>query len=74
MRVWAELLPLGSERDPLARLQLRPGNTRSDDYIQQIAQGVDAELEGLDFPGMFRQRDELLIQLIAAKAAKSQIP
>jgi 3-hydroxyacyl-CoA dehydrogenase len=46
----------------------------TDDYIQQIAQGVDAELEGRDFPGMLRQRDELLVQLIASKAAKSQIP
>jgi len=46
----------------------------TDDYIQQIAQGVDAELEGRDFPGMLRQRDELLVQLIAAKTTKSQIP
>lgn len=46
----------------------------TDDYIQQIAQGVDAELEGRDFPEMLRQRDELLIQLIAAKTAQSQIP
>src|SRR5437763_14004678 len=29
VRVWAELLPPGSEQNPLARLQLRPGNTRS---------------------------------------------
>jgi 3-hydroxyacyl-CoA dehydrogenase len=46
----------------------------TDDYIQQIAQGVDAELEGRDFPGMLRQRDELLVQLVAAKTTKSQIP
>ncbi|MEJ8823029.1 3-hydroxyacyl-CoA dehydrogenase NAD-binding domain-containing protein [Variovorax humicola] len=46
----------------------------TDDYIHQIAQGVDAELEGRDFPGMLRQRDELLVQLIAAKATKSQLP
>ena len=29
VRVWDELLPSGSERDPFARLQLRPGNVRS---------------------------------------------
>lgn len=45
----------------------------TDDYIQQIAQGVDAQLEGRDFPEMLRQRDELLVGLIAAKAAKSQL-
>jgi len=46
----------------------------TDDYIQQIAQGVAAELEGRDFPKMLRQRDELLIQLIAAKKKQLQIP
>jgi carnitine 3-dehydrogenase len=46
----------------------------TDDYIQQIAQGVDAELVGRDFPEMLRQRDELLIQLIAAKTRQSQVP
>ena len=46
----------------------------TDDYIQQIAQGVNAELKGRDFPALLRQRDELLVQLIAAKATRSQIP
>lgn len=46
----------------------------TDDYIQQIAQGVDAELQGRDFPALLRQRDELLVQLIATKATRSQIP
>jgi hypothetical protein len=31
-------------------------------------------LEGRDLPEMLRQRDELLIQLIAAKTTQSQIP
>ncbi|MDO8768549.1 MAG: hypothetical protein Q7K57_07590 [Burkholderiaceae bacterium] len=46
----------------------------TDDYIQQIAQRLDAEPEGRDFPEMLRQRDELLIQLIAAKTTQSQTP
>lgn len=46
----------------------------TDDYIQQIAQGVDAELQGRDFAELLRERDELLVQLIAAKAKKSQLP
>jgi len=29
VRVWLELQPRGSKQDPFARLQLRPGNTRS---------------------------------------------
>ena len=29
MRVWADLQPPGSEKDPFARLELRPGNTSS---------------------------------------------
>jgi 3-hydroxyacyl-CoA dehydrogenase len=46
----------------------------TDDYIDQIAAGVEAELKGRDFPAMLRQRDELLIELIAAKATKQQLP
>lgn len=46
----------------------------TDDYIMPIARGVDAELKGRDLQALLRQRDELLVQLIAAKAAKSQIP
>lgn len=46
----------------------------TDDYIRHIAEGVEDELEDRDFPALLRQRDELLIQLIAAKTTKSQIP
>jgi nucleoside-diphosphate-sugar epimerase len=46
----------------------------TDDYIQQIAQGVAAELEDRDFPELLRQRDELLVHLLAAKKTRSQIP
>jgi 3-hydroxyacyl-CoA dehydrogenase len=46
----------------------------TDDYIEPIARGVDAELEQRDFPEMLRQRDELLVQLLAAKKTESQIP
>jgi carnitine 3-dehydrogenase len=60
-----------SQREWAADLGKYP---QTDDYIQQIAQGVDAELEGRDLPKMLRQRDELLIQLIAAKMTQSQIP
>jgi hypothetical protein len=46
----------------------------TDDYIEPIAEGVDAELEHRDFPEMMRQRDDLLVQLLAAKKSRSQIP
>ncbi|MBB3178640.1 3-hydroxyacyl-CoA dehydrogenase NAD-binding domain-containing protein [Variovorax sp. Sphag1AA] len=46
----------------------------TDDYIEQIARGVDDELKGRDFAAMLRERDELLVQLIATKASKVQIP
>ncbi|MBS0445876.1 MAG: 3-hydroxyacyl-CoA dehydrogenase [Proteobacteria bacterium] len=48
----------------------------TDDYIGQIAEGVEAELRGRDFDELLRQRDELLIQLLAAKTAKRtrQVP
>jgi len=46
----------------------------TDDYIKSIADGVNAELEGRDFPELLRQRDELLIQLLAAKKTRPQIP
>lgn len=46
----------------------------TDDYIESIASGVDAELRLYDFPEMLRQRDELLIQLLDAKRSLSQIP
>ncbi|WP_052409436.1 3-hydroxyacyl-CoA dehydrogenase NAD-binding domain-containing protein [Paraburkholderia oxyphila] len=46
----------------------------TDDYIESIASGVDAELQSYDFPEMLRQRDQLLIQLLEAKRNLSQIP
>ncbi|SAK84781.1 3-hydroxyacyl-CoA dehydrogenase [Caballeronia arationis] len=46
----------------------------TDEYIESIARGVDAELRPYDFPEMLRQRDELLIQLLEAKRKLSQIP
>jgi hypothetical protein len=46
----------------------------TDDYIESIASGVDAELRLYDFPEMLRQRDELLIRLLDAKRSLSQIP
>ncbi|MBU6257387.1 MAG: 3-hydroxyacyl-CoA dehydrogenase [Burkholderiales bacterium] len=60
-----------SQRDWAADLGKYP---QTDDYIRQIAQGVDAELEGRDLAAMLRQRDDLLIRLIAAKRTQSQIP
>ena len=46
----------------------------TDDYIEAMAHGVDAELEQRDLPEMLRQRDDLLVQLLAAKKTRSQIP
>jgi carnitine 3-dehydrogenase len=46
----------------------------TDDYIESIAKGVDAELQSYDFAEMLRQRDQLLIQLLEAKRDLSQIP
>jgi 3-hydroxyacyl-CoA dehydrogenase len=46
----------------------------SDDYIETIAKGVDAELVRYEFAEMLRQRDDLLIQLLEAKRNLSQIP
>jgi 3-hydroxyacyl-CoA dehydrogenase len=46
----------------------------TDDYIEPIARGVDAELEQRDFAEMLSQRDDLLVQLLAAKKTRSQIP
>ena len=46
----------------------------SDDYIETIAKGVDAELVPYEFAEMLRQRDDLLIQLLEAKRNLSQIP
>ncbi|HEX7913290.1 MAG TPA: 3-hydroxyacyl-CoA dehydrogenase NAD-binding domain-containing protein [Paraburkholderia sp.] len=46
----------------------------TDDYIESIAKGVDAELKPYDFPEMLRQRDQLLIQLLETKRNLSQLP
>jgi carnitine 3-dehydrogenase len=46
----------------------------TDDYIDRIAAGVNAQLESHDFPEMLRQRDELLIQLLEAKRNRAELP
>lgn len=46
----------------------------TDAYIEPIAEGVAEELQGYDFDETLRQRDKLLIDLIAAKRQGSQIP
>ncbi|MGF6639074.1 hypothetical protein [Paraburkholderia sp. 35.1] len=46
----------------------------TDDYIESIARGVDAELQSYDFSEMLRQRDQALIELLEAKRNLSQIP
>jgi carnitine 3-dehydrogenase len=46
----------------------------TDDYIETMADGVDAELAQRDLAEVLRQRDELLVQLLAAKKLHSQLP
>lgn len=46
----------------------------TDDYIPVMAQGVEAELDGYDWAQTLRTRDELLLQLLAAKKATTQLP
>jgi carnitine 3-dehydrogenase len=46
----------------------------SDDYIGTMAAGVEAELNGFDFAETLRQRDEILLSLLAAKEAADQLP
>jgi carnitine 3-dehydrogenase len=46
----------------------------TDEYIDSIAQGVEAELQSHDFAEMLRQRDQLLIELLEAKRESGQIP
>ncbi|MGV3653809.1 MAG: 3-hydroxyacyl-CoA dehydrogenase NAD-binding domain-containing protein [Noviherbaspirillum sp.] len=46
----------------------------TDDYIEPIAQGVDDALQGYDFKATLRERDALLVKLIAAKKKAGQIP
>jgi 3-hydroxyacyl-CoA dehydrogenase len=46
----------------------------TDEYIGPIAEGVAKELENHDFSQMLRERDALLVQLLAAKRSSPQIP
>ncbi|GAA4288831.1 3-hydroxyacyl-CoA dehydrogenase NAD-binding domain-containing protein [Georgenia daeguensis] len=46
----------------------------TDDYIAVMAEGVEEELAGHDWDETLRQRDEVLLQLLAAKKAKQQLP
>jgi 3-hydroxyacyl-CoA dehydrogenase len=46
----------------------------TDDYIPVMAEGVADELAGHDWDETLRQRDEVLLQLLAAKKAKPQLP
>lgn len=46
----------------------------TDDYIPVMAKGVQEELEGYDWEEMLRQRDELLLQLLAAKEERTELP
>ena len=46
----------------------------TDDYIPVMAEGVEAELDGHDWDETLRTRDELLLQLLAAKKTRTQLP
>lgn len=46
----------------------------TDDYIPVMAEGVEQELADHDWAETLRQRDELLLQLLAAKQTKPQLP
>ncbi len=46
----------------------------TDDYISVVAEGVAEELADYDWNETLRQRDALLIELLAAKRSSSQIP
>lgn len=46
----------------------------TDDYIPVMAQGVEEELAGRDWQETLRQRDDLLLELLAAKRARPEIP
>ncbi|MER5991454.1 3-hydroxyacyl-CoA dehydrogenase NAD-binding domain-containing protein [Streptomyces viridosporus] len=46
----------------------------TEDYIPVMAEGVEQELDGFDWAETLNQRDELLLQLLAAKNGKPQIP
>ena len=50
------------------------GFPETDDYITTLVNGVHEELEGFDFAATLRRRDELLVDLIAAKKSSSEIP
>ena len=46
----------------------------TDDYIEPCAKGVEQELKNYDFTETLHQRDEMLVNLLAAKRKASQIP
>jgi carnitine 3-dehydrogenase len=46
----------------------------TDDYIEVMADGVAEELAGYDWQQMLHQRDQLVVQLLAAKKEQPQIP
>jgi hypothetical protein len=46
----------------------------TDDYIEVIGQGVAEELAGYDWQQMLHQRDQLVVQLLAAKKEQPQVP
>ena len=46
----------------------------SDDYIETMAQGVADELAGYDWDETLRERDRMVIELLAAKKGNRQIP
>lgn len=46
----------------------------TDDYIESMAAGVEKELSGYDWTETLRQRDELVVRLLAAKKASTQLP
>lgn len=60
-----------SQREWAADLGTYPA---TDDYIETIAAGVAAELEHREFSEVLRQRDALLIELIAGKSKREQLP
>jgi carnitine 3-dehydrogenase len=46
----------------------------TDDYIEVMAEGVADELAGYDWQQMLHRRDQLVVQLLAAKKEQLQIP
>jgi len=46
----------------------------TDDYIPVMAQGVEEELDGYHWDETLRERDRLLIELLAAKKGQTLLP